>query len=255
MEPKNIILKLRTGKGMSQDELAEKIMVTRQAVSRWENGETVPNTETLKLLSKEFDVSINTLLGEPRKLICQCCGMPLEDDTILSHNSDGTFNEDYCKWCYADGTYTYSDMDELIDVCAKHMVNENCSEAQARSYMKELLPKLDYWKRYDELSDKGQFDEFKRKLMQEINDLHIEGLPKVEKLNALVGKYVNLEYRLPNGTKVKFLDDEKTYLGNQLEAEFGGERCFGVIASMDFILVATYGAGGKNPELVVYKKR
>lgn len=255
MEPKNIILKLRTGKGMSQDELAEKIMVTRQAVSRWENGETVPNTETLKLLSKEFDVSINTLLGEPRKLICQCCGMPLEDDAILSHNSDGTFNEDYCKWCYADGTYTYSDMDELIDVCAKHMVNENCSEAQARSYMKELLPKLDYWKRYDELSDKGQFDEFKRKLMQEINDLHIEGLPKVEKLNALVGKYVNLEYRLPNGTKVKFLDDEKTYLGNQLEAEFGGDRCFGVIASMDFILVATYEAGGKNPELVVYKKR
>ena len=255
MEPKNIILKLRTGKGMSQDELAEKIMVTRQAVSRWENGETVPNTETLKLLSKEFDVSINTLLGEPRKLICQCCGMPLEDDAILSHNSDGTFNEDYCKWCYADGTYTYSDMDELIDVCAKHMVNENCSEAQARSYMKELLPKLDYWKRYDELSDKGQFDDFKRKLMQEINDLHIEGLPKVEKLNALVGKYVNLEYRLPNGTKVKFLDDEKTYLGNQLEAEFGGDRCFGVIASMDFILVATYEAGGKNPELVVYKKR
>ena len=255
MEPKNIILKLRTGKGMSQDELAEKIMVTRQAVSRWENGETVPNTETLKLLSKEFYVSINTLLGEPRKLICQCCGMPLEDDAILSHNSDGTFNEDYCKWCYADGTYTYSDMDELIDVCAKHMVNENCSEAQARSYMKELLPKLDYWKRYDELSDKGQFDEFKRKLMQEINDLHIEGLPKVEKLNALVGKYVNLEYRLPNGTMVKFLDDEKTYLGNQLESEFGGDRCFGVIASMDFILVATYGAGGKNPELVVYKKR
>ena len=255
MEPKNIILKLRTGKGMSQDELAEKIMVTRQAVSRWENGETVPNTETLKLLSKEFDVSINTLLGEPRKLICQCCGMPLEDDAILSHNSDGTFNEDYCKWCYADGTYTYSDMDELIDVCAKHMVNENCSEAQARSYMKELLPKLDYWKRYDELSDKGQFDEFKRKLMQEINDLHIEGLPKVEKLNALVGKYVNLEYRLPNGIMVKFLDDEKTYLGNQLESEFGGDRCFGVIAGMDFILVATYEAGGKNPELVVYKKR
>ena len=255
MEPKNIILKLRTGKGMLQDELAEKVMVTRQAVSRWENGETVPNTETLKLLSKEFDVSINTLLGEPRKLICQCCGMPLEDDAILSHNSDGTFNEDYCKWCYADGTYTYSDMDELLDVCVKHMVNENCSEAQARSYMKELLPKLDYWKRYDELSDKGQFDEFKRKLMQEINDLHIEGLPKVEKLNALVGKYVNLEYRLPNGTMVKFLDDEKTYLGNQLEAEFGGERCFGVIAGMDFILVATYEAGGENPELVVYKKR
>lgn len=30
--------------------------------------------------------------------------------------SDGTLNEDYCKWCYADGTYTYSNMDDLIDV-------------------------------------------------------------------------------------------------------------------------------------------
>ena len=57
METKNIILELRTQRGMSQDELAEKVMVTRQAVSRWENNETVLNTETLKLLSKEFDVS------------------------------------------------------------------------------------------------------------------------------------------------------------------------------------------------------
>ena len=57
METKNVILKLRTERGMSQDELADKIMVTRQAVSRWENGDTVPNTDTLKLLSKEFDVS------------------------------------------------------------------------------------------------------------------------------------------------------------------------------------------------------
>ena len=72
METKDVILQLRTQKGLSQDELAERILVTRQAVSRWENGETVPNTETLKLLSKEFDVSINTLLGTPRQLVCQC---------------------------------------------------------------------------------------------------------------------------------------------------------------------------------------
>ena len=48
METKNVIYELRAGKGMSQDELAEKLFVTRQAVSRWENGETVPNTEALK---------------------------------------------------------------------------------------------------------------------------------------------------------------------------------------------------------------
>ena len=65
METKNIILKLRTERGMSQEELADKIMVTRQAVSRWENGETVPNNDTLRLITKDLDVSINTLLGEP----------------------------------------------------------------------------------------------------------------------------------------------------------------------------------------------
>lgn len=89
-------------------------------------------------------MSINTLLGAPRKLICQCCGMPLEDDRIISHDSDGTLNEDYCKWCYADGTYTYSNMDDLIDVCVKNMVNKNFTEEQVRAYMKDLLPKLDF---------------------------------------------------------------------------------------------------------------
>ena len=255
MDSKSIIAELRAKSGMSQDELAEKVFVTRQAVSRWETGETTPNTDTLKLLSEVFGVSINTLLGSPRKLICQCCGMPLEDDGILGHDKDGAINENYCKWCYADGTYTYSNMDDLIEVCVKNMVNDNFTEEQARSYMKELLPQLDYWKHYDELSDNGQFEEFKTKLMNEINELHIDGLPKVEKLNALVGKYINIEYMLPNGNAVKFLDDKKTYLGNQLECEFGGERCFGVIANMDFLLVCTYEKDGQNPELVIYKKR
>ncbi len=255
METKNIILELRTKKGLSQDELAEKLMVTRQAVSRWENGETIPNTETLKLLSNEFNVSINTLLGAPRQLICQCCGMPLEDDDIIGHNSDGTLNEEYCKWCYADGTYTYSDMDDLIDTCAKFMVEEGFTEEEARRHMKEKLPKLNYWKRYEELSDGGQFEEFKKKLVGEINDLHIEGMPKLEKLSALVGKYVNLEYTLPNGLKTKFINDETTYLGYQLESEFNENVCFGILANMDFIMICTYEAEGKNPELILYKKR
>ena len=69
MEVKDIIYGLRVKKGLSQDALARKVMVTRQAVSRWENGETVPNTETLKLLSKEIDESKNTLFFLQRKLI------------------------------------------------------------------------------------------------------------------------------------------------------------------------------------------
>lgn len=254
MQTKDVILELRTKHGLSQDELAQKVFVTRQAVSRWELGETTPNTETLKLLSKLFDVSINTILGSPHRLVCQCCGMPLED-TIISRNHDGTLNEDYCKWCYADGTYTYSNMDDLIDVCVQHMVGDSFTEEQARAYMKEHLPHLDYWKRYDELSDHGQFEQFKQQLMDEINALHIDGLPRVTKLNALVGKFINMEYRLPNGQSAKLLDDDTTYLGNQLECEFGGERCFGIATNMDFILICTYDAGGENPELVIYKKR
>ena len=92
METKDVILGLRTKMGLSQDELAAKVFVTRQAVSRWETGETVPNTETLKLLSRFFDVSINTLLGSPRKLICQCCGMPLEYDSTVSREISGDCN-------------------------------------------------------------------------------------------------------------------------------------------------------------------
>ena len=254
MSTKDILLEFRTKHGLSQDSLAEKVFVTRQAVSRWENGETVPNTETLKLLSKLYNVSINTLLGSPHKLICQCCGMPLEDE-IIGRNEDGTLNEDYCKWCFADGTYTYSNMDDLIEVCVRNMVNENFTEEQAREYLKQSLPKLDYWKRYEELGDGGQFEEFKQKLIDEINDLHIDGMPKLTKLNALVGKFVNLEYPLPSGVNVKFLDDQTTYLGNQLESEIVDGLCFGILANMEFIMISTYEAEGKNPELILYKKR
>ena len=254
MNTGEVIHELRTKNGLSQDELAEKVFVTRQAVSRWENGETVPGTETLKLLSGLFNVSINTLLGSPRQLICQCCGMPLED-SIISREKDGTLNEDYCQWCYADGTYTYSDMDDLIRVCLPHMTAQGFSEEQAVAHMKHILPTLDYWKRYEELSDDGQFEAFKQQLIKEINDLKIEGMPRLDRLNALVGKYVNLEYRLPGGASVKFLDDGTTYLGNQLEPELGGDRCFGVLANMDFILICTYAEGGADPELVLYKKR
>ncbi|MBO5525707.1 MAG: helix-turn-helix domain-containing protein [Clostridia bacterium] len=145
METKDVIYKLRTDRNLSQDELAEKIFVTRQAVSRWETGETVPNTETLKLLSNLFDVSINTLLGSPRTLICQCCGMPLDDST-LSKEPDGSFNEEYCKWCYADGKFAYNDLEQLVSFLVSHMSNEQWPAEQAKAYFEEALPKLKYWK-------------------------------------------------------------------------------------------------------------
>ena len=146
METKEVLRTLRLRNGLSQDELAEKLFVTRQAVSRWENGETTPNVETLKLLSRFFDVSINTLLGTPRQLICQCCGMPLEDST-LSREPDGSLNEEYCKWCYADGAFKYSSKEELIDLCVTHMASEQWSAEQVRAHMEAVVPQLSHWKR------------------------------------------------------------------------------------------------------------
>lgn len=66
---------------------------------------------------------------------------------------------------------------------------------------------------------------------------------------------MNLAYPLPSGASVKFLNDQTTYLENQLESEFQDGRCFGVLANMDFIMICTYEAEGKNPELILYKKR
>ena len=53
---------------------------------------------------------------------------------------------------------------------------------------------------------------------------------------------------------VKFLDDNASYLGSQLESDFGG-LCFGIVANMDFILICSYDENGENPELIIYKKR
>lgn len=147
MEIKEILKTLREKNELTQDQLAEKVMVTRQAVSRWETGETQPNTETLKLLSKEYNVSINTLLGSPRQLICQCCGMPLTEDDMVSREPDGVFNDDYCKWCYADGNYTYTTKDSLLDFLLGHMPNpDNTPDEARRTQYDYYLSQLAHWK-------------------------------------------------------------------------------------------------------------
>ena len=51
VQTNEVLKRLRVEKQMTQDEMAEKLFVTRQAVSRWETGETTPNVEMLKQLS------------------------------------------------------------------------------------------------------------------------------------------------------------------------------------------------------------
>ena len=146
MEAKDILRELREKNGLTQDQLAEKVMVTRQAVSRWETGETLPNTDTLLLLSKEYNVSINTLLGSPVQLVCQCCGMPLTEDSMISKEPDGRFNEDYCQWCYTGGEFVYKTKDSLIDFLLENMPNpEQASDDKRRTMYDGLLSQLKHW--------------------------------------------------------------------------------------------------------------
>lgn len=147
METREILKNLREKNNLTQEQMAERVMVTRQAVSRWETGETQPNTDTLKLLSREFDVSINTLLGSPRQLLCQCCGMPLNDDSLISREADGSYNEDYCKWCYTDGEFFYKSKDSLLDYLVKNMPNpDNLSDDERRNQYDAYLAQLKHWK-------------------------------------------------------------------------------------------------------------
>ena len=108
---------------------------------------------------------------------------------------------------------------------------------------------------YIEVGGKENFDLFKKQLIDEFNNLKIEGMKTVDDLYPLNGSFVNLEYCLPNGKKVKFLNDDEIYLGNQLECEFDSNKCFGIVGNMSFILVCEYEENGANPELILYKRR
>lgn len=101
------------------------------------------------------------------------------------------------------------------------------------------------------------YQAFKKGLIDEINELNIDGMEKIIELYPLVGNFINLEYPLPNGDNVKFLKDDEMYLGAQVANLFDDSKktCFGVIARENFILVCEYGENCSNPELVIYKRR
>ena len=143
MECRDILVKLREDKGLSQQELADRLFVTRQAVSRWEQGDTVPEIETLQAISKLFHVTINDLLGYPSDLRCQSCGMPLTPEH-MGREQDGTLNQHYCEWCWNNGAFLRDcTVEEMVEQCLPHMPGD--PEAN-RTYMAELLPTLDRWK-------------------------------------------------------------------------------------------------------------
>lgn len=145
------ITRIRKNHHLSQEELAERLHVTRQAVSRWETGETTPNIDTLKQLSNLFHISIDELLDHSSP-ICQSCGMTLSDDHGKGSEADGSISNEYCEHCYQHGASTK-------ELTMKEMINENLqdlnewnqeqglqiNEEEARNELREFLSSLKRW--------------------------------------------------------------------------------------------------------------
>ncbi|SDM40941.1 zinc ribbon domain-containing protein [Actinomyces ruminicola] len=143
-----VIAEVRAAQGMTQDELAQRVMVTRQAVSRWETGATTPGVDMCKLLAAALDVPVTRLLEAPPGPHCQSCGMPIPKDEQHGNEIDGTKSEDYCAWCYQDGAFIGPEtLEEVIEHSAPYMSEGvHITEDEAISYMTAVLPQLRRWK-------------------------------------------------------------------------------------------------------------
>ena len=99
MPMKDTIAAIRKEAGLTQEEMARRLYVTRQAISRWEQGTTEPGIDMLKLIARELDVPVTALLDMPEHY-CQSCGMMFTAPGQHGHEADGSETEDFCRWCY-----------------------------------------------------------------------------------------------------------------------------------------------------------
>ena len=100
----------------------------------------------------------------------------------------------------------------------------------------------------------GASCDLKEQLIAEFNGLGIEDMETITDLNALKGSFVNLQYTLPGGGTVRFWEDDKIYLGNQVSKK-NSDRCYGLTADENYLLVCEYGEGGSDAQIVIYKRR
>jgi len=145
------ILEIRTNQKLTQDEFAEKLNVTRQAVSRWENGDTTPTIDTLKQIAETFRVDVCEIIGIGAT--CQSCSWPLNHPDYLGFHADGAINPEYCGHCYREGKFSaeknVAEMAEKVIEALEYFNqsnNSNYTEEEARKILNEHIATLKRWK-------------------------------------------------------------------------------------------------------------
>lgn len=118
------ILYLRTRNGMSQEVLADKLSVSRQAVSKWESGVTLPETDKLIVISDMFKVSLDFLL---------------KDDSREQKKSHSTENLDRVILRFLGSAQDIDDVSKaLIDI-----IQDGVIDAAERKKLDEIMVTLD----------------------------------------------------------------------------------------------------------------
>jgi hypothetical protein len=105
------------------------------------------------MISKKFDISINTLLGQPQELYCQSCAMTLNDADNFGTEKGGELNTDYCIHCYKDGGFTHNrSLEEQVEMNLTFLDEfnvengSNYTEDEARAILRMHLVSLKRWR-------------------------------------------------------------------------------------------------------------
>ena len=140
------LIAVRRAHNLTQEQLATKLFVTRQAVSRWERGEVTPGIDMMKLIAAVTGEPLPHLLEMPEHY-CESCGMYLTPDDCGT-DANGKKTDHYCKWCYEQGEYTYeTTMEAMIEDCAPRLAeNTGMTLDEAVSLMGAVLPQLERWR-------------------------------------------------------------------------------------------------------------
>jgi len=135
---------LRKQSGLTQNDFAKKLHVTRQAVTRWETGETTPTLDTLKAMMTAFKLDANKLFDN--EYFCQSCHMMLSKTEDFGTNADSSLNTEYCSHCFVGGAFEdYTTVEEAIADSVNYAEYAGMTKEQMLSYATENYPKLKKW--------------------------------------------------------------------------------------------------------------